>query len=106
MKNWLSAALLGIVCGSTPTATAQEIAPTQVLLPIKPPENEVFGRLNGNWKLSGDREQGIFPMLSVNIATDGNQILADCPLRDRLFRAKPWALWFRRRACWKARIGR
>jgi hypothetical protein len=73
MKNWLAVALLGIVCGSAP---AQEIRPIQVLLPLKPPENEAFGKLNGNWKLSGNRDQGIFPMLSVNIAIDGDQILA------------------------------
>jgi len=76
MRKWPALALLGIVCGSTPAATAQQISPTQVLLPLKPPENEAFSKLNGNWKLGGDPGQGIFPMLSVNFAVDGDQILA------------------------------
>jgi hypothetical protein len=76
MKDWLVIALLGIVCGSAPAVTAQEIKPTQIPLPLKPPENEAFGKLIGNWKLGGDRDRGIFPTQSVNIAVAGDQILA------------------------------
>jgi hypothetical protein len=76
LKNWLALALMIILYGGVPAATAQDIKPTQVLLPLKPPENEAFGKLNGNWKLGSDLGQGIFPMLSVNIAVAGDQILA------------------------------
>jgi hypothetical protein len=34
-----------------------------------------FANLNGNWKLAGDREQKIYPKLSVNLAVDGDRII-------------------------------
>jgi hypothetical protein len=47
----------------------------QIPLPIQPPENVAIGKLNGNWKLAGDRDQKIYPMLSVNLAVDGSWII-------------------------------
>ena len=76
MRKWLALALLGIMWGSVPVAPAQEISLPHVPLPLNPPENKAFGKLNGNWKLGGDPGQGIFPILSINIAVAGDQILA------------------------------
>ncbi len=75
-----AAVMLAFAClSSYVSAQGTPIAPGftvhQIPLPLQPPASEAAAKLNGNWTLAGNREQKIYPMLSVNLAVDGNWII-------------------------------
>jgi hypothetical protein len=82
MKKLLSISFLALMSVSLISSSAAQGRPVaqdfrvdQVPIPLQPPENVALGELNGNWKLAGDRERRVYPMLSVNLAVDGGWII-------------------------------